>query len=316
MANSAFAPVQLTQFKLEDFQSEDGISRFNQQMTNVVKALNSVVAGAGPVTLPAGVDLQGASIANVGGVGPQHEVVSKAYAEANYSAAAIKPKLEAGGSHALTTVRRVNDSRQLENSSAFLEGALNTAPTTNTSTITGSGSTVSISSGQHLLVSGNVQAYASRTDTFSLPSSFTLSSISRSSSIVTAITSTATGYAPGSVINAGAVSDSSFDGSFVLVTAVGTTLTWAQVAPNASATGGTVSEGSVYYYRLGRNQKTLSLIGPYSADSQQSRLQANTDGGVLIGVVVLNGSGVDLTQSAAGATPPPANGGVHIVTRL
>jgi predicted phage tail protein len=313
---TASTPLQQVQFSLDDFKSEEGINRLNQHLTNVVRTLNANIGTAGPVAMPSGIDAQGSKITNVGGVGPEHEAVSRSFAEANYSASAIKPKLEGGGSHALQTVRRVNDQQQKENYSTFLEGALNTAPTTNTATITGSGSTVTVSAGYHLLVSGNIQSFSARTDTVSLPSSVAIVSLSRSGSIVTAITSSASGYTPGSVVNITGASDSTFDGSYVLATAVGTTLTWRQVAANSTAIGGTVSEAGVYYYRLARNQTTLSLLGPYGADSQQNRLQANIDGGVLIAVAVFTGGGFDATQSAAGTTPPPATGGAHVLTRL
>lgn len=316
MANPASTPVQLTQFSLQDFQTESGVANLNTFFTQLTKTVNASIGAAGTVVQPSGIDVQGATISNVGGIGPQHEVVSKAYAERNYSAAAIGPQLEGNGKYALRTVRRVNDSNQKEKYSTFLEGTLNTAPTTNTSTISGSGDTVTVSAGQHLLVSGNVQSYAARTDTVSLPSSVSIVSASRSSSVVTIVLSSAPGFLPGQVVNIDGVSDSSFDGSFVLSTVVGTQITYAQVASNSTGTGGTASEAGVYYYRLGVNQKTLSVIGPYTSDSQQNRLLANVDGGVLIAVAVFTSAGFNTAQSAAGSTPPPTNSGVHVLSRL
>jgi hypothetical protein len=314
--NSAFAPLALYQPTVEDFKTEDGVKAFAQHYSLLTQRLNAVQGNVGKVQFPAGVDMAGQAIENVNGVGVEHSAISHAQAEAKYSAAALSPQLEAGQKNSLRSVRRLNDNAQRENYSQFLEGSLNVSPTTNTATISGGGGTVTVSSGFHLLVSGNVQPFASRTDTLTLPSSVAITSLLRSSSIVTATTTSATGYLPGSVVNVSGVADSSFNGSFVLISAVGTTLTWRQVSPNATTTGGTVSESGVYYYRLPTGARTLALYGPYSSDSQQNRLQTNADGGVLIAVAVFTGGGLDLTQSAAGATPPPANNGAHVLTRL
>lgn len=316
MASQAFAPVQLIQLRKEDFASDDGVANINALLTQIVKNQNLQNGSAGPTPLPSGADLKGKHIQNVGGMGPEHTAISMAYAEAHYSAAAIAPQLEAGQKNSLKSMRRVNDQNQIEYRTAWLEGAMNTAPTTNTSTISGSGDTVTVSAGQHTFVSGNVTAFASRTDTLSLPTSVAIISLSRSGSVVTAILVSALGLTPSEVINVAGVSDPTFDGSFVLSTVVGTTVTWRQVAPNATATGGTASASGVFYYYLNRNQRILSLAGPFPSDSQEQRLSINKDGSVLIAVAVLNGGGIDLTQSAAGATPPPATDGNHVLSRL
>jgi hypothetical protein len=112
-------------------------------------------------------------------------------------------------------------------------------------------------------------------------------------------------------------SDVSFDGTFVVATVPSpTTFTFLQVASNATATGGTVSEGAYFYYHLPVNSQTLSLAGPYSADSQESRLAVNKDGSVLVAVASFTGGGFNVAQSAAGSTPPPQNSGNHVLTRL
>jgi hypothetical protein len=60
----------------------------------------------------------------------------------------------------------------------------------------------------------------------------------------------------------------------------------------------------------------LTVAGPFSSDTQQNRIEVNSDGTVLIAVAVLNAGGLDLTQSAAGATPPAITGNARILTRL
>lgn len=316
-SNQAFAPVQLTQFKLEDFQSEDGINLLNQWVTQATKALNANIGTAGPVTIPKGIDVQGAAIANVGGVGPEHSAVSYAYAEAHYSAAAISPQLEAGSPHAPRSLRRINDNAQQEKYSTFLNTVSNTAPTSNTSTISASGFTATVSSGLHQRVDGSLASYAQRSDTLAPSSPITIISLTRVSGIVTAVTSVPHGLFPTDSVTIAGALDASFDGTFVVATVPSpTTFTYPQAGVDASTTGGSITTGRVFFYFLRSGSRTLSLSQPFDTDTQSNRVAANQDGSVLIAVVSVSGSGIDLTASAAGATPPSVNGGVHILTRL
>jgi hypothetical protein len=315
--NQATAPLQLQQFSLEDFQTPEGIARFNQFITQHVKATNSTLGSAGPVSLPKGADLGGASIANVGGVGPQHTAISHAFAEANYSAAALGPQLEGNGKNALRTVRRVNDGKQQEKYSTFLNSVSNVAPTSNTSTISASGFTVTVSAGSHQRVDGSLVSYAQRSDTLTASSPIGIVSLTRTGGVVTAVTSSPSGVFPSDVITITGATDPTFDGTFTVATVVNpTTFTYAQSGIDASTTGGSIATGRVFFYFLENGSHTLSLSQPFDTDTQSNRIAANKDGSVLIAVVSVNGAGVDLTTSAAGATPPSANLGVHILTRL
>lgn len=316
-SNQAFAPVQLTQFKLEDFQSEDGINLLNQWVTQATKALNANIGTAGPVTLPKGLDVQGAAIANVGGVGPEHSAVSYAFAEKNYSAAAISKQLEAGQPNSPKSLRRINDGAQQEKYSTWLNSVMNVAPSSNTSTISASGFTVTVSAGLHQRVDSSLASYAQRSDTLAPSSPITIISLTRTSGIVTAVTSSPHGLFPtDSVTIAGAV-DITFDGTFVVATVPSpTTFTYPQAGIDASTTGGSITTGRVYFYFLRAGSQTLSLSQPFDTDTQSNRVAANLDGSALIAVASVNGSGIDLTTSAAGATPPSVNGGVHLLTRL
>jgi hypothetical protein len=316
-ANAAFAPLALQQFTKEDFASDDGVAMLNQHLSLLTQRLNAVQGNVGKVAFPAGVDMAGQAIENVNGVGPQHAAISHAQAEARYSAAALSPQLEAGQPTSLRSMRRLNDPTQTENHSNFMEGMLSTSPTTSTSTITGSGSTVTVSAGYHLRPSGNIVPYAARTDTVSLSPTVSILTLVRASSIVTATTSGPHGLTPGAVITITSAIDPTFDGQFVVAsTPTTTTFTYAQIAANASTTGGAVSEGSVFYYFLAANQKTLSLVGPFGSDSQQNRLSANRDGTVLIAVASFSGGEFNAAESAAGTTPPVANGGSYVLHRL
>ncbi len=314
---TASTPLQLTQFSLSDFQSEEGVNRINQYITNIGRTLNAYIGTGGPVAQPSGIDLQGSTIQNVNGVGPEHEVVSKSFAEANYSASAIKPKLEGGGSHALQTVRRIGDSTQREPASSWLNGLMSTSPTANTSTISASGFTVTVSSGFHRYLDGSVTSYASRSDTLTGSSPVTIISLTRASGVVTAVTSTPSGVTPGDSFTVAGAGDSSFNGTFIVSTVISTTsFTYLQAGANATTTGGTIGTSRIFYYSLLKTQKTLSLSPPFDTDTQTNRVTANLDGSILIAVVAVNGSGIDLANSMSGATPPAATGNARIINRL
>lgn len=313
-------PIQSLQLKNSDLE-QDGLPTLNNYLTQVQDQINRLSGATGPTELPSGVDVRGATLTGLGQPQSPTDAVSLAHAEDNYSAAALSPKLEASGSSPLKTYRALNSKAQRENYSTFLENCMSTSPTANTSTISadppvGGTVTVTVSAGSHLYVSGNELTYAQRTDTLSLPTSYSISSISRTGGVVTANFSSAPPFTIGDFISIAGVSNSSFDGSFQITGGGGTTFTWNQSGANASSSGGGASQGTVYYYFIGVNSRTLALAGPYSGDTQENRLNVNIDGTVLVAVIVLTGSGVDLSQSAGGATTPAETGNVRLLLRL
>lgn len=315
--SQAFAPVQLTQFKLEDFQTEEGVANINQLLTQMAKNQNILNGSAGPVAFPSGADLKGQLIRNVGGVGPDHDAVSKAFAQQHYSAEAISRQLEAGQEHSLKSVRRINDSAQRELYSTFLNSVMNTAPTSNTSTISAGGFTVTVSAGYHQYVDGSLVSYGMRSDTLAASGAVTIISLTRVSGIVTAVTSGPHGLVPSDVETTIGALDPTFDGTFtVATTPTSTSFTYAQSGIDASTTGGSFTTGRVYYYYLRNGSKILSLSQPFGTDTQTNRVSVNQDGSVLIAVVAVNGAGIDLSLSAAGATPPSVTNGNRILNRL
>ena len=317
MSNQAFAPLQQTQFTLKDFQSEEGINRLNQYFTNITRTVNANIGSGGPVAIPSGIDVKGATISNVGGVGPQHEAVSKAYAEANYSAAAIAPQLEGGGKNALRSVRRINDASQRESYSTWLNQLMNTTPTGNTSVVQASGFTATVTAGLHKYLDGSVVGYASRSDTLSGPTTIVIVSLTRASNVVTAVTATPSGLLPGDSFTVSGASDSSFNGTFIVATVISpTSFTYSQTGADEAATGGTLNTSRIFYYFLQTGKRTLSLSQPFDSDTQSNRVSVNLDGNVLIAVVAVNGSGIDLSNSMSGATPPAQTGNARIINRL
>ena len=315
-------PLQQVQLKQADLE-DPNLSFLNNLLTQMQTQISSLVGAGGPTPLPSGVDVKGATVKNIGPPVDDFDAVSKSHAEANYSAAALAPQLEAGNSSKTTlkSYRAVNSKVQHESYSNFLENIMNTTPTANTSTLSadapaGGSVSVTISAGYHVFPSGKAVSYGQRTDTLTLPITFAISSIARASGIVTATLSSAPGWLVGQQIYVTGVSDTSYNGTFVILTITGATITWAQIGGDSSSSGGTASENGCYYYYIGINSNMLALAGPYSSDVQSNRVNVNQDGFVLIAVIVLNSSGFDFAQSAAGATPPASTGNSRLLLRL
>lgn len=94
-------PIQYTPFRKEDLQSDGGIAFFNQQLQQIVNAVNIGQGHAGKVVIPNGIDVNGATISGVGTPKAPSDAVSQGHAESNYSAPAVAPKLDIGGPNAL-----------------------------------------------------------------------------------------------------------------------------------------------------------------------------------------------------------------------
>jgi hypothetical protein len=319
MANtSALAPLQLQQFSHEELQTPEGVANLNQFLSILTQRVNAIGPSTGSAAeFPGGIDLSGARAVNVGGTGPQHTAISFYEAEQRYSAAAISPQLEAGQPNSPKSLRRVNDGNQQERYSTFLKAVMNTAPTSNTSVVTASGFTATISAGYHQFLDGSLTSYGMRSDTLTASPAVTIVSLTRASGVVTAVTSGPSGLAPTDVFLVAGATDPTFDGSFTVATIISSTsFTYPQAGIDAMTTGGTFTTGRIFYYFLARGSRVLSLSPPVATDTQSNRVAVNQDGTVLIAVVAVTGAGVDLTHSTAGATPPSVTGGIRITNRL
>jgi hypothetical protein len=317
-------PLSAPIFKKEDLQGEN-LDFFNQWMTTIAQAINAQQGTAGPVKLQGHLDLQGNRIMNVGKPVDDTDAVSQAVATTQFGAAALQPQIEALGKHVLQTARRLNDRIQRENHSSFLNKLVSTSPTTNDSTVSfaapvGGTVDVTVSGGHHFYVDGSQVSYTSRTDTLALPAPFTVVAVTRAGNSVTLQTSAPNPFIAGETIAVAGVSDASFDGAFAITAVTDPThFSYAQNAPGASSSGGTVSLGGVFYYYLEQGSTVLGLTNnPFgSGDSQRNRLQSSVDGQVLIAVVALNSpAGGDMANSAAGGTAPVNNALIHILTRI
>jgi hypothetical protein len=318
------APLQQVTFKKSDFDDES-LTLFNQQMTNVTAQINRLLGFSGPISFANHVSLGGNRLMQVGDAVDPSDAVSSSFGAAQYGPAALQPQLNALGKYIMQTYRQLGNPNQREPSSSFLNQTQSTPPASNTSIVTYgevSSSTVpvTVSAGLFQRVDGSVSPYASRTDTLALPITVALSSLTRSSNIVTAVTSAANGLIAGdgvSIINV--TSDPTFNGSFVVQTVTPPdTFTYFQGGPNGSVSGeGDASYGGLYYYYLAHGQSTLGLASNQGAiDNTSSRIGVSLDGTAIVAVVVLTANGVDTLNTAAGASPQQAGSSVAILRRL
>lgn len=315
-------PIQSFQLKKSDLDQE-GLPTLNAMFIQLQTQISALNGAAGKTVMASGIDVKGATVTGVGEPQTSTDAVSKIHAEQNYSAAAIAPQLESGGGRSsLKTFRALNSKAQQETNSTFLNRMSNTSPSTNTTVVTagapsGGSVTITVPAGFHLRVDGSIAPFGTFSDTVALPSSQAITGLTRTTGVVTA-TGTFSGLSAGEPIYELGALDASFDGTFILITASGSTLTWAQPGfADATTTGGAVSTGGAFYFYLKYPSQTLAVSGPFPVDNQQNRLVANADGQVLIAVAVINSAGLVTTQSAAGATVPAAvNNGNRIVSRL
>lgn len=325
MSTNPVLPIQAIQLTENDLKNPGLLNTYLQQ---IVQAVNQGNGSTGKTVLPAGVDVQGATVSGVGEPQTPTDAVSKVHAETNYSASALAPKLEAGGSNTLKSFRALNSKQQQESYSTFLNKVTNTTPTTNSTVVTatapsGGSVTITIPAGYHQFPDGSVIPFGTFADTVAVPTSQTITSATRTAGVATAI-GTFSGLTVGEGVYIQGVSDTSFDGTFVLTAASPTSISWAQPGlPDVStpATGGTLSTAGVFYFYLRYPSQTLAVDGGtsgagYPSDTQQNRLNSNRDGQTIIAVAVVNSSGLVTTESAAGATPPTTTNGNRIVSRL
>ena len=175
---SSTAPrVPLNQILLteDDFKNPSAfVSLLNSTLQQHAQLINQSIGAAGPTVMTNHLDLNGFRILNLGAPASPTDALSHAFAETQYAANVLAPKLEAGGSAPLQSYRRLSDTNQRESSSTFLNDITNTAPTANTSTISaGSPSggyvSVTVSSGVFSRVDGTVTSYAGLTESLPVP---------------------------------------------------------------------------------------------------------------------------------------------------
>jgi hypothetical protein len=300
---------------------DDNLTLLNQILANFSKGLNDISGINGPISLANHINLNGNRIQNVGAPVSPTDAIPNSYANDTYGAKALAPAFNALGKQVMQTYRQLSNPNQREMSSSFLNNLHSSSPTTNTSIVipgtpSGGFTPVTITGGLHQFMDRSQFPYAAYNDSLPLATIYTISgTLTRTSGVVSGATSGPNSLVVGDTV-AIVTTDHSFNGQFVLVSAVSPNFTYNQSAPDGTSAGGTISFGNVYYYLRFAGQSVLHRVGPFGVDSWGNRLPGSYDQSTLIAVVVVNGSGVDVNNSSAGATPPAQTNGVRIFGRL
>jgi hypothetical protein len=278
-------------------------------LSQLVDTVNSLQGFNGVIKLNNHIDMGGSRVTNIGDPETATDALASGIAESSYSATALRPKLESGGSTPLKSVRRVNDPNQREQVSSWLNDLMSTPPNANTifpliSNVMG-GVSVTIPATLFTFADGTTVMLTSRTDLLSLPGDFAISSISVTGGIVTIITATTTSLAAGQSMTVAGVSPSGFNGTVTVIFAnPGTNeLQYQDFSVSGSGTGGTVELNGVYYYSARRRSTIVSLLGPFASDTADNRLQVCQDGFQIVAVVLLTASGAQIESSGGGGSP-------------
>jgi hypothetical protein len=143
-----------------------------------------------------------------------------------------------------------------------------------------------------------------RTDILSTPAQFAISSISCTGDVVSVVAAP-TGLIAGNVATITGVTPSSFNGTFVITSSTGggANLTYQLDLGSTSGSGGFVQVNGVWYYAIQKRLNALKLLGPFSGDTAQNRLQASNDGFQIVAVVVITSSGGQISLSGGGGSP-------------
>lgn len=279
--------------------------RHYDQMTDTV---NSLQGYNGPIVLNNHIDMQGSQVKNVGAATSPSDVVSQAFAESSYSAAALRPQLEGNGTQPLQTVRQLNSSFQREQTSSYMNDLYSTPPNANTADVSFSGgsgtTTITVNPTVVGLADGTNIAIAGRTDTVTNPASVAIATITGAGASATVVTTGASGVIAGEIVYINGSTAGIYNATWQVSGATPPNTFTIQGSFGVTAgTGGTVSLGGVYYYVAQKKKLTLTLVGPFDADTPQNRLLANLDGSQIVAVAVVNSSGGVPAQSGGGGTP-------------
>ena len=282
---------------------------FALHYSQMIDSVNSLMGYNGEIVLNNHINLQGSRITGLGDPESPTDAIAHGVAESSYSASALVPKIQAGGSNSLATYRQLNSPVQREQRSSWLNDLMSTPPSANTiyPLITnGSGNaTITIPATVFTFADESTVMLQSRTDVLSLPGSYSISSISATGNLVTLYTTTLTSLTAGQVMTIAGVSPTGFNGTFT-VTFVNPSLMEIQYQDDfatGTGSGGSVNLNGCYYYLANKRSQLLELKGPFAGDAATNRLQACLDGSQIVAVVILTASGGIIAQSGGGGSP-------------
>lgn len=286
------------------------------QMSNIQDRINHLLGYQGPIQLVNHLDLSGKRIMNVGAAESETDALVSGQAETRYSAAALKPKLQANSNTPLDTYRMLNNGTQRENRSSWLNNLMSTPPSASTvfPTITTVGSSVQVSIPPSVFTfaDGATVNLQGRVDLLALPAQYAITGLTVTNGIVTCHCG-ATGLVSGELATIIPGSNATYAGTFQVVfsSGGGSTLQVQNQAASGSDSSGFVQVGSVWYYSLKIKSRVILLTGPFSTDTSQNRLGLCADGSQIVAVVTVTATGAQISNTGGGGTPltgAPASG--------
>ena len=289
-------------------------TEFNQHYQQMVDGLNTLLGYNGTATLKSSLDLSGNTITGVGAAASESDVVTLGTANSKYSAAALRPQLEANGSNPLQSVRRLNDAGQREQNSSYMNSLLSTAPSANNiqvlfSSPGGGMTTITVPASVFHYADGSSRHLNAFSLTVSNPATYTIAAaptgaVANGTAITITTTSPISGIAPGSYVTIAGVTNSDFDGFVQIATVGASSFTFPSTLAATTSGGGTVATAGVYYIYIEQNNPNPQYIGvPEAADTPFNRLPSSTDQRQLIAIATIDSSGGVSAQSAGGGTP-------------
>lgn len=287
----------------------DGVDPvFQQWLNQLTDAVNTHSGYNGVIQLADHLDLNGNRIQNLGEPVSESDAIAIGVAQKKYSAAALKPQLEAGSAQPLSTYRQVNNPAQREQVSSFLNDLMSTPPSANNiqPTVTNLVGSVQVSIPASIFrfADGSTLSLTARTDILSLPTSYAITGLSVSAGVVT-VNCAASGLVAGEIATIVPGTNATFAGTFALTSSSGggSVLEYQSGSASGTDSSGSVEINGVYYYSITRRRNYLRLSGPYSADTGQNRLDVNVDGYQIVAVVTVTSSGAQIALSGGGGTP-------------
>jgi hypothetical protein len=280
---------------------------FQKWLDQVADTINSHSGYNGPVKFADHLDMGGKRVTNIGAPVAVTDAISHSFAEKKYSAAALKPQLQAGSSQPLDTYRQINNQNQREVVSSWLNDLMSTPPSANAiiplTTPSMGGISVTIPASPFTFADKSTVMLESRTDLLTLPISYAISAISCIANLVTVQTTLPITLTVGQGVTITGVSPSGFNGSFTVTSYTAPNIfTYQDDLGTVSGSGGNVELLNVYYYLVRKRSTKVSLIGPVSGDTAQNRLNANFDASQIVAVVVLTNSGSQVASSGGGGS--------------
>jgi len=284
---------------------------FAQHYSQLIDTVNSLAGHNGPIPLQSHLDMQGNLVQNLGTAAKPSptDALTHGVAQSAYSAAALKPALQAGGSATLNSYRILNSGTQREGTSSYMNELMSSVPNANLIvpfvSPSGANFLVLIPASPFTFADGSSIMLNAFSDLITaLPGSFAITSMSVAGGVVT-VNCAATGLSTGDIATIIGGTNASFSGTFQLISSTGggTVLQYQSSVASGTDTGGFVQVNGVHYYAAKTKNPNIFRFGPFTGDTMFNRMNSNFDGTQIVAVVVITATGAQIAQSGGGGSP-------------